>query len=176
MNLLVLPPSYTTSQPNIMDYSNDWDLQAVVRSCGSASELAAPAPAPAPARQDDAGRGGICRVGRAAAAAAPEFLVGRPVRPAAALRDLDYLDLDHELPRAPFSITPSSGGERGPLEHEVLISFPAASTSGQQQQLLQPRKQPGRKPGVRTPSRPKRRYTSSDDFLFHMLGEDEFHC
>ncbi|RLN29103.1 WRKY transcription factor 22-like [Panicum miliaceum] len=127
--------------------NNDWDLQAVVRSCGTAacgsggSSEAQPQPEEA-RRKIHAGR----------AAAAPEFLVGRPVRPAAALRELDYLGLDHELPRAPFSITPSS--ERGaPLDHEVLISFPAASTSGQQ--LLQPRKQPGRKPGVRTP-RPKR--------------------
>ncbi|CAN6327118.1 unnamed protein product, partial [Urochloa humidicola] len=93
----------------------------------------------------------IVNVGRAAAAA-PELLVGRPVRSAVALRDLDYLDLDHELQRAQFSITPPSS-ERRPLDHEVLISFPDASTSGQQ--VLQPRKLPGRKPGVRTP-RPKR--------------------
>ncbi|CAN6336680.1 unnamed protein product [Urochloa humidicola] len=134
-----------------MDFSNDWDLQAVVRSCGSGSE-AAPSPRPEEARR------GIRSVGRAAAAAAaaPEFFVGRPVTPAAALRDLDYLDLNHELPRAaPFSITPPSS-ERRPLDHEVLISFPAASTSGQQL-LVEPRtkQQPGRKPGVRTP-RPKR--------------------
>ncbi|KAF8716454.1 hypothetical protein HU200_026334 [Digitaria exilis] len=130
-----------------MDYSNDWDLQAVVRSCAGAPEEAAPAPPPPP--EKEARREIVNVVGRraaaAAAAATPEF-VGRPVRPAAALiRDLDYLDLDHELPRAPFSITPSS--ERGqPLDHEVLFSFPAASTSGQQQ-LIHPRKQPGRKPG-----------------------------
>nr|CAB3460610.1 unnamed protein product [Digitaria exilis] len=132
-----------------MDYSNDWDLQAVVRSCAGAPGEAAPAPPPP--QEKEARREIVNVVGRraAAAAATPEF-VGRPVRPAAALiRDLDYLDLDHELPRAPFSITPSS--ERGqPLDHEVLFSFPAASTSGQQQ-LIHPRKQPGRKPGVRTP-------------------------
>ncbi|PAN17898.1 hypothetical protein PAHAL_3G164000 [Panicum hallii] len=133
--------------------TNDWDLQAVVRSCGTAacgSDGSSEA-APPPPRPEEARSGIISNVvGRAAAA--PEFLVGRPVRPAAALRELDYLGLDHELPRAPFSITPSS--ERGAaLDHEVLISFPAASTSGQQ--LMQPRKQPGRKPSVRTP-RPKR--------------------
>ena len=131
--------------------NNDWDLQAVVRSCGTAAAACGSGgSSEAPAAAAEARRG--IHVGRAAAAA-PEFLVGRPVRPAAALRDLDYLGSDHEL--APFSITPS--GERGapPLDHEVLISFPAASTSGQQ--LLRPRKQPGgRKPGVRTP-RPKRR-------------------
>nr|CAB3464331.1 unnamed protein product [Digitaria exilis] len=141
-----------------MDYSNDWDLQAVVRSCAGAPEEAAPAPPPPP--EKEARREIVNVVGRraaaAAAAATPEF-VGRPVRPAAALiRDLDYLDLDHELPRAPFSITPSS--ERGqPLDHEVLFSFPAASTSGQQQ-LIHPRKQPGRKPGVRTPRAKRRGY------------------
>ena len=133
--------------------NNDWDLQAVVRSCGTATAACGSGgSSEAPAAAAEARRG--IHVGRAAAAA-PEFLVGRPVRPAAALRDLDYLGLDHELPRAPFSITPSPSSERGaPLDHEVLISFPSASTSGQQ--LLQPRKQPGRKPGVRTP-RPKRR-------------------
>jgi len=132
--------------------NNDWDLQAVVRSCGTAACNGSGGSSEAPPPPEEARRG--IHVGRAAAAA-PEFLVGRPVRPAAALRDLDYLGLDHELPRAPFSITPSPSSERGaPLDHEVLISFPSASTSGQQ--LLQPRKQPGRKPGVRTP-RPKRR-------------------
>ncbi|KAF8726826.1 hypothetical protein HU200_019305 [Digitaria exilis] len=139
-----------------MDYSNDWDLQAVVRSCAGAPGEAAPAPPPP--QEKEARREIVNVVGRraAAAAATPEF-VGRPVRPAAALiRDLDYLDLDHELPRAPFSITPSS--ERGqPLDHEVLFSFPAASTSGQQQ-LIHPRKQPGRKPGVRTPRAKRRGY------------------
>ena len=131
--------------------NNDWDLQAVVRSCGTAAAACGSGgSSEAPAAAAEARRG--IHVGRAAAAA-PEFLVGRPVRPAAALRDLDYLGSDHEL--APFSITPSPSSERGaPLDHEVLISFPSASTSGQQ--LLQPRKQPGRKPGVRTP-RPKRR-------------------
>jgi len=132
--------------------NNDWDLQAVVWSCGTAACNGSGGSSEVPPPPEEARRG--IHVGRAAAAA-PEFLVGRPVRPAAALRDLDYLGLDHELPRAPFSITPSPSSERGaPLDHEVLISFPSASTSGQQ--LLQPRKQPGRKPGVRTP-RPKRR-------------------
>ncbi|TKW25642.1 hypothetical protein SEVIR_3G132200v4 [Setaria viridis] len=132
-----------------MEFSNDWDLQAVVRSCGTAACSGSGSEAAPPPRREEDRR--VVLVGRAAVAAAPEFLVGRPVRPPAALGDLDYLDLEHELPRAPFSITPSS--ERGPLDHEVLLSFPAASTSGQQ--LLQQRKQPGRKPGVRTP-RPKR--------------------
>ncbi|KAF0923595.1 hypothetical protein E2562_006587 [Oryza meyeriana var. granulata] len=129
----------------IMEYSNDWDLQAVVRSCGTA--VADSEPEPAVARRAE-----TVVVGRPGA---PEF-VGQPLRaPAAAsFYDLEYLDVYHELPRAPFLVTPSTSLERREGEHEVLISFPAASTSGQGQLLL-PRKQPGRKPGVRTP-RPKR--------------------
>uniref|UniRef100_A0A0D9WKA5 WRKY domain-containing protein n=1 Tax=Leersia perrieri TaxID=77586 RepID=A0A0D9WKA5_9ORYZ len=136
-----------------MEFSNDWDLQAVVRSCGTAiaddSEAASR-------------RAEIAVVGRRAAA--PEF-VGKPVRSsssaAASYYDLEYLDLYHELPRAPFMVTPSSATasleeqQRREADHEVIISFPAASTSGQGQQLIPARKQPGRKPGLRTP-RPKR--------------------
>uniref|UniRef100_A0A0E0L690 WRKY domain-containing protein n=1 Tax=Oryza punctata TaxID=4537 RepID=A0A0E0L690_ORYPU len=127
-----------------MEYSNDWDLQALVRSCGTAvadSESEPPAPSTRRAETVVVGR---------AAGGAPEF-VGQPVRSAAAsFYDLEYLDVYHELPRAPFLVTAqSTSRERGEGEHEVLISFPAASTSGQG------RKQPGRKPGVRT-ARPKR--------------------
>ncbi|KAL5231467.1 hypothetical protein ABZP36_030243 [Zizania latifolia] len=123
-------------------YSNDWDLQAVVRSCGSAfpdSKLEGTAAA----RRDGAQPENVNDVGRAA----PDF-VGLPVRAAASFYDLEYLNLyHHDHSRAPFMITPSTTTR----EHEVLISFPAASTSGQ----LLPKKQPGRKPGVRTP-RPNR--------------------
>ncbi|KAL6609450.1 hypothetical protein ACP70R_039419 [Stipagrostis hirtigluma subsp. patula] len=130
-----------------MEYSNDWDLQAVVRSCGT-SETGPPAAVPPPWREEASCR--RSEVGRAPPAT--EFL-GRPqpaVRPAASLRDLDYLGLEHELARPPFSITPS--GEHADDRHvaSLFISFPDASTSGQQ-----PRKQPGRKPGART-QRPKR--------------------
>ncbi|GJN15337.1 hypothetical protein PR202_gb02239 [Eleusine coracana subsp. coracana] len=127
--------------------SNDWDLEAVVRSCGTAAcssssllgavdhhQLRRQAPAPRHNKQDEEAR------------SADELLVGQPVRPAT-LRDLDYLNLDHRHHQLqlPISITPASDG------HEMLISFPAAaSTSGQQS-----RKQAGRKPGVRAP-RPKR--------------------
>ncbi|KAL5202550.1 hypothetical protein ABZP36_013502 [Zizania latifolia] len=126
------------------DYSNDWDLQAVVRSCGSAfpdSELAETTLPPV-ARRRDGARPETVNVGRAA----PDF-VGQPVRAAASFYDLEYLDLYHDHSRAPFMVSPSTTGD----EREVLISFPAASTSGQRL----PKKQPGRKPGVRTP-RPKR--------------------
>ncbi|KAL6848739.1 hypothetical protein ACP4OV_021322 [Aristida adscensionis] len=129
-----------------MEYSNDWDLQAVVRSCSSVAEPPAAPPArpeeaPAPPQREVA----TAAVGGAAAPApATEFL-----RQAAALRELDYLGLEHELPRRPFSITPC--GERASDGEAAFISFPDASTSGQL-----PRKQPGRKPGVRATPKPKR--------------------
>ncbi|TVU20126.1 hypothetical protein EJB05_36319, partial [Eragrostis curvula] len=125
-----------------MESSNDWDLQAVVRSCGTAACSSSSGAEPPPA---------LVQHKEVMARARQETnFVGVPEfngQPAASLRDLDYLNLHHELPRTPFSITPSS--ERA-HDHEVLISFPAASTSGHQ-----PRKQPGRKPGGRT-ARPKR--------------------
>ncbi|KAK3137885.1 hypothetical protein QOZ80_5AG0361700 [Eleusine coracana subsp. coracana] len=128
-----------------MESSNDWDLEAVVRSCGTAAcssslseavdQLRRPAPAPRHNKQDEE--------------ASADELLGQPVRPAT-LRGLDYLNLDHHHELLPFSITPASD-ERAQHGHEMLISFPAAaSTSGQQS-----RKQAGRKPGVRAP-RPKR--------------------
>ncbi|KAF2932321.1 WRKY transcription factor 22-like [Oryza sativa Japonica Group] len=133
----------------IMEYSNDWDLQALVRSCGTAVADSEPEPPAAPSTTRRAEAETVF-VGRAGGV--PEF-VGQPVRSSAAsFYDLEYLDLYHERPRAPFLVTaPSTSRERGEGgEHEVLISFPAiASTSGQG------RKQPGRKPGVRT-ARPKR--------------------
>ncbi|KAL6610703.1 hypothetical protein ACP70R_040672 [Stipagrostis hirtigluma subsp. patula] len=125
-----------------MEGSNDWDLQALVRSCGASEEET---PAAAPPRREEARRGSSSVGG----APATEFL-GQPepvARPAAAsLRDLmDYLGLEHELPRAPpFSITPS-GEHAGDRQDAVFISFPAASTSGQR-----PRKKPGRKPSGRS--------------------------
>ncbi|KAL6618698.1 hypothetical protein ACP70R_033837 [Stipagrostis hirtigluma subsp. patula] len=136
----------TPSPPLLrIECSNDWDLQAVVRSCGT-SEAGPPAAAP-PWREEAS-----CRRSDVGRAPATEFL-GRPqpvVRPAASLRDLDYLGLEHELPRPPsFSITPS-GEHANDRREAVFISFPDASTSGQP-----PRKQPGRKPGART-QRPKK--------------------
>ncbi|CAD6271048.1 unnamed protein product [Miscanthus lutarioriparius] len=154
-----------------MDCSNDWDLQALVRSCGGTAAAAAcssGATTPRRGYDDDAppreaaaaaSVGGGGGGGRAVATAPPaqEFL-GQPV----ARRDLDCLDLvDHELLRMPFSITPSSretmsssSGAGQQLRHDVLFSFPAnaaaaVSTSGP---MIQPRRQPGRKLGVRTPS------------------------
>ncbi|KAJ1264278.1 hypothetical protein BS78_09G250900 [Paspalum vaginatum] len=142
-----------------MEYSstNDWDLQAVVRSCGGTSEEAEAAPPLRRLHDDDARRprtadtcGGVL-VG-----------AGHPLRPAL-LRDLDYLDLQEHGRRLPFSITPSSSSRReadeaAPLDHDVdalIMSFPPAvvSTSGQQPRKQQ---QPGRKPGAHRTPRPKR--------------------
>lgn len=152
-----------------MEYSNDWDLQALVRSCGTAVADSEPEPPPAPSTTRRAEAETVV-VGRAGGV--PEF-VGQPVRSAAAsFYDLEYLDLYHELPRAPFLVTaPSTSRERGEGgEHEVLISFPAiASTSGQG------RKQPGRKPGVRT-ARPKRRYKYIYTAHAALRKMNIFHC
>jgi WRKY transcription factor 22 len=152
------------------EHFNDWDLQAVVRSCGSVAHPepaaaapradqpdAAPEPVPAP-RRDEA------PAARATPTTVPVRRQGRASPPAAKaaalLYDLEYLDLDHRpflLPAAP-SPSPSPGPRAGAggREREVMISFPAAaaaSTSGTQQRASPP----GRKPGART-SRPKRRY------------------
>jgi hypothetical protein len=129
--------------------ASDWGLEAVVRSCvgGSgavdvpSSEAAEP---PRLAALQDAVVGCVAPVQpvRAVASSSPLYDV------------LEYLDLEHEqLSRAPFSITPSSA-----REGEVLISFPAASTSGQPLPATT-RKQAGRKPSGRA-HRPKRRYIS----------------
>jgi hypothetical protein len=152
------------------EHFNDWDLQAVVRSCGSVAHPepaaaapradqpdAAPEPVPAP-RRDEA------PAARATPTTVPVRRQGRASPPAAKaaalLYDLEYLDLDHRpflLPAAP-SPSPSPGPRAGGggREGEVMISFPAAaaaSTSGTQQRASPS----GRKPGARTP-RHKRRY------------------
>uniref|UniRef100_A0A0E0JLD1 WRKY domain-containing protein n=1 Tax=Oryza punctata TaxID=4537 RepID=A0A0E0JLD1_ORYPU len=132
----------------VMDHFNDWDLQAVVRSCSF------PQPEPprvgVPAAPDAAG-----------APVAPPARAPDQMARASALYDLEYLDLDHKPFLLPGSSSSSRAVERargeddGKSSHEVMISFPAAaaaaSTSG-----AQPRSPYGRKPGIRTP-RPKRR-------------------
>jgi WRKY transcription factor 22 len=113
--------------------SNDWDLQAVVRSCSTAACSRGTA-AVHHKEEEEAARPAVT-VGAGA-----EFLWQQPAA-ATSFRGLDYSNqLGHEVP---FSITPAS-------DDELLISFPAAAE--------QPRKQQGgrRKPGVRAP-RPKRR-------------------
>ncbi|KAL5221240.1 hypothetical protein ABZP36_025953 [Zizania latifolia] len=136
----------------VMEDFNDWDLQAVVRSCsfphpeearGVVPEAAAGAAAAPPGCAQD-------QVARAAAA--------KQAPGASALYDLEYLVLDHKPFLLPGSSSSSSSsraarGEDDGNSHEVMISFPAAaaaSTSG-----AQPRLPPGRKPGIRSP-RPKR--------------------
>ncbi|TKW15486.1 hypothetical protein SEVIR_5G240100v4 [Setaria viridis] len=159
------------------EHFNDWDLQAVVRSCGSVAHpdppagrgrpRAAAAPraeaeaeaAPAEPTTPAAARGGEVPARAAPVAAAVQGHERAPpavaAKGAALLYDLEYLDLDHK----PFllPVTPSPRGARAGddgREREVMISFPAAaaSTSGMQQQRAVP---PGRKAGARTP-RPKR--------------------
>ncbi|KAG8056134.1 hypothetical protein GUJ93_ZPchr0001g32749 [Zizania palustris] len=125
------------------DFINDWDLQAVVRSCSfphAEEEAGAPAAAPASAQN---------QVARAA--------VAKQAPGASARYDLEYLDLDHNKPfllPAGSSSSRAARGEDDGNSHKMMLYFPAvataASTSG-----AQPRLPPGRKPGIRSP-RPKR--------------------
>ncbi|KAJ1284398.1 hypothetical protein BS78_03G200900 [Paspalum vaginatum] len=108
-------------------FVNDWDLQAVVRSCGGALQHAEPEPEPAAAAPPT--------VSKASAAALPY--------------DLEYLDLDHK----PF-LLPAAPGDDG-REREVMISFPAAAASTSSSGAQQRAEPTCRKPGARTP-RPKR--------------------
>ncbi|KAL6614880.1 hypothetical protein ACP70R_037150 [Stipagrostis hirtigluma subsp. patula] len=165
----------------LMDnFVNDWDLQAVVRSCSFAHpEPAGPAvvvagargaAAPeeaAPAQAPPRGEAALERAAPAACAPVPAAATRGPAptrastpaavpsasREASRLYELEYLDLDHKP--TPFLLSPpSSRAMAGDDGREVMISFPAAaaaSTSG-----VQPRAAPlGRKAGARTP-RPKR--------------------
>ncbi|KAM0843242.1 hypothetical protein ACQ4PT_057835 [Festuca glaucescens] len=129
-----------------MEHLNDWDLQAVVRSCGTFVPSSHP-------DDDRAGPPPPPPVAPAAVKREPRELVRGSAAAAkdASLYDLEYLDLD----RKPFllSATPSSQAWAAADDrHEVMISFPsAASTSG-----ARPRLPPGRKPGMRsTTPRPK---------------------
>ncbi|XP_066306557.1 WRKY transcription factor 22-like [Miscanthus floridulus] len=136
------------------EHFNDWDLQAVVRSCGSVAHPDPPEPAAAaadaaPPRGDEApaSRGTPPPVAVRGQERAPP-----PVAKASAalLYDLEYLDLDRKpflLPVVAPSPRPRAGDDG--REREVMISFPAgaASTSGMQQRASPP----GRKPGARTP-------------------------
>ncbi|RLN24196.1 putative WRKY transcription factor 65 [Panicum miliaceum] len=152
------------------EHFNDWDLQAVVRSCGSVAHPDPPgrprgaasapreeaeeeAPAPAEPATLPAAARGEAPPARAAPVAPPAQGHERaaPAKGAALLYDLEYLDLD----RKPFLllVTPPPLGDDA-REREVMISFPAAaaaSTSGAQQGAVPP----GRKAGARTPG-PKR--------------------
>ncbi|XP_071681029.1 WRKY transcription factor 22-like [Lolium perenne] len=119
--------------------SDDWGLGAVVRSCFGVVvpglELEQPSPPPVADTRESVV---VERVQAAPACSSSLYDV------------LEYLDLEHErlLPRAPFSITPSSSGHELARERDdVFISFPATTTSGQA------RKQASRKPGGRAPRR-----------------------
>ncbi|KAG2599237.1 probable WRKY transcription factor 27 [Panicum virgatum] len=156
------------------EHFNDWDLQAVVRSCGGVAHPDPPAGCPrgaaaaprekaeeeAPAPAEPATLP-AAEPARAAPVAPPAQGHERATPPAAKgaalLYDLEYLDLDRKPFLLPATPPPLAGDD--PREREVMISFPAAaaaaaaaaSTSGAQQRALPP----GRKAGARTP-RPKR--------------------
>lgn len=134
------------------EHFNDWDLQAVVRSCGGAGH---PEPEPAAAAP---------RAAEAEAAperATPVAVRGQDRPPVSASSkgaalpyDLEYLDLDHKPFLLPVGPSPAARAGDDGREREVMISFPAAaaaSTSGMQQTAVPP----CRKPGART-ARPKR--------------------
>ena len=154
------------------EHFNDWDLQAVVRSCGSVAHPDPPEPAAAAAPRAEADASPpepttttppAAPAARATPPPPPVAVRGQERAPppvakasAALLYDLEYLDFDHKpflLPVVAPSPRPRAGDDG--REREVMISFPAgaASTSGMQQRASPP----GRKPGARTP-RPKRRY------------------
>lgn len=133
-------------QPRRMEHLNDWDLQAVVRSCATLVPSSHP--------EDDRAGPPPPSLPPATVKREPREMVRGPAAAKdAALYDLEYLDLD----RKPFllSAAPSSQAWAAAADdrHEVMISFPsAASTSG-----ARPRLPPGRKPGMRTTTpRPKR--------------------
>jgi WRKY transcription factor 22 len=136
-----------------MESVNDWDLQAVVRSCrfahaedpagavGGARHAVAPPPCVA------------VQEWRATARAAPV-----PSRAAAVAKQeasrmygLEYLDLDHKPFLLPPRTTAVAARAAGDDVREVMISFPAA---GVQSRAVPPGRN---KAGARTP-RPKRRY------------------
>uniref|UniRef100_A0A0D9YBX6 WRKY domain-containing protein n=1 Tax=Oryza glumipatula TaxID=40148 RepID=A0A0D9YBX6_9ORYZ len=143
-----------------MEHFNDWDLQAVVRSCSFPQSEPPRVGVGVPAAPG-AGGAPVVVAPPARAPDGPDQMA-RASASASALYDLEYLDLDHKPFLLPGSSSSSSssravararGEDDGKGRHEVMISFPAAaaaSTSG-----AQPRSPSGRKPGIRTP-RPKR--------------------
>ncbi|XP_062206215.1 probable WRKY transcription factor 27 [Phragmites australis] len=168
--------AFMRGQLLLMENFNDWDLQAVVRSCsfshphagdryaaarqaGAGAPETAPAPTPpgeqleraAPSCAQVADRGPA----RLAPAAGMATDASRMATDASLLYDLEYLDLDRKpflLPPTTSSRAPAPAPARaGDDSREVMISFPAAAASGMQPRAVPP----GRKPGARTP-RPKR--------------------
>ncbi|KQK04705.1 WRKY transcription factor 22 [Brachypodium distachyon] len=136
--------------------SDDWGLGAIVRSCAGAG-VDAEATTPAPVASRGRGVASMELVGRPVSAPAPSMTTAS----SSSLHDvLEYLDLHHEqqLPRAPFSITPSTAMSREQRAPSELVSlFSAASTSSGQltPATKKPQQGGGRKPGGRA-HRPKR--------------------
>ncbi|CAL4948641.1 unnamed protein product [Urochloa decumbens] len=158
------------------EHFNDWDLQAVVRSCATVAHpdpegrprAAAAAPrakAQAEAAPAEPTTPALSAPVAAAAAAPQGHERAAPPVPAkggaALLYDLEYLDLDHKPFLLPVTPPPPPRGARagddGHREREVMISFPAAAAASTSGTTLQHRAVPhSRKAaGARTP-RPKR--------------------
>jgi WRKY transcription factor 22 len=152
-----------------MESFNDWDLQAVVRSCrfahaedpagavgGARHAVAAPPreadpEAPAVAPQDVAVQE---RRATAHAAPVPNRAAAVAKQEASRMYGPEYLDLDHKPLLLPSRTTAVAARAAGDDVREVMMSFPAASTSGVQSRAVPPGRN---KAGARTP-RPKRRY------------------
>ncbi|GJM93852.1 hypothetical protein PR202_ga10444 [Eleusine coracana subsp. coracana] len=146
--------------PLVLVMENDWDLQAVVRSCAASAHAEEPAGgarhAPAPEPQPPEPETAALQERRA-----PAPVVANPCRASATtvlpnkqeasrLYGLDYLDLDHKPFLLPPINTTAPAASRDDVVREVMISFPAAS--GMQSRAVPP----GRKPGARGTPRPKR--------------------
>ncbi|GJN18333.1 hypothetical protein PR202_gb05483 [Eleusine coracana subsp. coracana] len=151
----------------VLVMENDWDLQAVVRSCAfvHAEEPAGDArhaPAPPEPQPPEPAETAALQERRAPAPVANQpcrasSVVANKQEASQRLYGLDYLDLDHKpsflLPA--INTTTAPPASRDDVVREVMISFPAASTSssGMQSRAVAP----GRKPGARGTPRPKRR-------------------
>lgn len=148
-----------------MEHLNDWDLQAVVRSCsGSGVSSSHPDDYRAPAPKSEAEAEADQVKERAACGPRDQVVAARgsaraAAKDASALYELEYLDLDHKpfLLSTTSSSSPQAWTNPDEGRREVMISFPAAaaststSTSGGQTRVP-----PGRKPGIRSTPRPKR--------------------
>ncbi|KAK3161330.1 hypothetical protein QOZ80_1BG0075810 [Eleusine coracana subsp. coracana] len=150
----------------VLVMENDWDLQAVVRSCAfvHAEEPAGDArhaPAPPEPQPPEPAETAALQERRAPAPVANQpcrasSVVANKQEASQRLYGLDYLDLDHKpsflLPA--INTTTAPPASRDDVVREVMISFPAASTSssGMQSRAVAP----GRKPGARGTPRPKR--------------------
>jgi WRKY transcription factor 22 len=149
-----------------MESVNDWDLQAVVRSCrfahaedpagavGGARHAVAPPPREADPEAPAVAPPCVAvqeRRATARAAPVPSRAAAVAKQEASRMYGLEYLDLDHKPFLLPPRTTAIAARAAGDDVREVMISFPAA---GVQSRAVPPGRN---KAGARTP-RPKRRY------------------